>query len=215
MVKKVETKKPVAKAVKKAPMEANIRFTPDDVEAYAKKDRMEEGLYQFLVTGSQSKVSDEKKHLMLVLSCRVLATEGDAASAKGYAMKRYVCLPLRNTEEPGHQPNEKFGGMALPVFKALIPDQIPEMPRWENKKLYFKGKEISADEEAAARKEVMETVCEVSSVLYDNGGPELAGCGFYAYLTYPETGDFPEIKGWYAERPKDKNGNVVPLATEE
>ena len=127
----------------------DVTFTPADVEAGAKPQRLRAGWRQWLITGAERSVSKDNGYLMITLSTRALAVEGDPTSIKGPNVRNNIVLPLKNPSRDDHRP-PNTAGICHATLRALYPDEIPDYPRRVNGKLTYLGQTIDAADEALA-----------------------------------------------------------------
>ena len=184
----------------------DVTFTPADVEAGAKPQRLRAGWRQWLITGAERSVSKDNGYLMITLSTRALAVEGDPTSIKGPNVRNNIVLPLKNPSRDDHRP-PNTAGICHATLRALYPDEIPDYPRRVNGKLTYLGQTIDAADEALARMSVTELLYSKLRTLWRD--PEqLIGHAYYAegYMN----GDFfnqKSIRG-------DKGPGVVLVSAE-
>jgi len=189
-------------------------YTKEDIEEAAKRDRLGEGYYPFLITDVIKQVSKRKEepskdgnmgeNPMLVPVCRPLGDANRAESVFGPTIRDYWVLPFANDTIKGHIPPGKWAVEFLSHrLHAVFPDKVMAYPQWnkERKVILFAGEVIEKAEEHEYRKKAASTVYPMAEKLAGDPSP-LINCYFWADVYYDEGSDWPSLRGHTDEPPR-------------
>jgi hypothetical protein len=175
------------------------RYSEEVVKKASERRNLAVGFYKFkCVQAMRQPPNEESGNMRGMFVWAPLKKDGSEGRP---TVRDYMTYPLRNEKFPGHQePNTT--GLTVPVVQAAFPKECPLYPRTDKdtKKLMYKGKVISKDEEESAREEAGRAALDKLDALELDPTP-MVGKEVYAKITYEDGNDFPKMRNFCVELP--------------
>ena len=190
-----------------------LPFTEEDIAQDAARDDLpNDKHYRLRITEARFKVTDKGTNPgshMFSFPCRALANpdepEGDLV---GPSVWQNLIVPRLNPDVPGHK-KPKTAGLVAQFFRAIFPDDIPDMPyKNENGELEYNGEVIEKEDDDKCRQEVMAIVHDKIDELYEDRSIVVDKV-FYCFKVRTADG-YTNLKNIDYELKPDKNTGVMP-----
>jgi len=182
-----------------------ISFTAEDNKRMAKRDKLREGWYMFIIRDHR-KGTTLKGHLKSVFQCAPLKDPLDESTATTPKAGYTLIYPVLNPNKEGHE-IPKTHGYANAFVEAIFTEGLPGFPRRIEGKLIWKGEEIDVSEEENARQVAQAAISEKLTTIWNDEMDEMLNHVFYGQVEH--SGDWANIRKAFAELPA--GAELVPV----
>ncbi len=186
-----------------------VSFNKDHISELAKNRRAAEGYFAFLSVEAEAHDSESEKSKDLLMSkirLRMLENPKDIDSVKGRTVQQWLTWPLANPDIKDHEPPDRGIGEVAGYLSSMFPDEVLDVPRLVGegrvRKLFFKGEEITREEEQACKEEALDSIGPKSAECFTDHAL-LVGHVFFARLYYQRGSDFPSLAQISATQKED------------
>ena len=184
-------------------------YNKDRIARASKAKQFAKNWYSALITAAEASVSQKAGHLMLTCTFNVLKEHGDSSSiVMRPKIKKWITLPLDNTEKKDHVAPESSAGMVRGFLRAIGIEVMSPPRRNKSRQWEFNGEIV--DEEGVHELELQaaEALAQKCGELYDDPTQLV---GYNCYILVKPDKEYNAIDAFRAELPP---GVTLPDPTE-